>query len=94
MIVARAFPPPARMDATRSLPFDPKQSEHGTHVAGIAAGDHDATGPGPADRRVSGIAPRAYIGNYRVLTMPTRGVGLDGNSPEIVAGIERAVPTA
>jgi hypothetical protein len=40
---------------------------------------------------VSGIAPRAYLGNYKVLTIPTPRVGLDGNSPEIVAGIEAAV---
>ena len=41
--------------------------------------------------KVSGVAPRAYIGNYQVLTIPTAAFGLDGNSPEIVAGIEAAV---
>ena len=61
-------------------------------MAGIAAGDHDTTARGPAGTvQVSGIAPRAYIGNYRVRTIPTSGFGLDGNSPEIVAGIEAAV---
>ncbi len=40
---------------------------------------------------MSGIAPRAYLGNYRIGTIPTNGVGLDGNSPEIVAAIEQAV---
>src|SRR5262249_58473045 len=35
--------------------------------------------------------PRAYIGNYRVLTVPTPEVGLNGNSPEIVKGIDAAV---
>jgi hypothetical protein len=33
----------------------------------------------------------AYIGNYKVLTIPTANFGLDGNSPEIAAGIEAAV---
>ena len=61
-------------------------------MAGIAAGDHDTTAKGPGGPvQVSGIAPRAYLGNYRVLTIPTNGFGLDGNSPEIVAGIEAAV---
>jgi subtilisin family serine protease len=92
VIVARSFPPPGANWRYAKLPFDPKESEHATHVAGIAAGDHDTTAKGPAGPvQVSGIAPRAYLGNYRVLTIPTSGFGLDGNSPEIVAGIEAAV---
>ena len=92
VIVARSFPPPGASWRYAQLPFDPQESEHGTHVAGIAAGDHGTSAPGPAGQvEVSGIAPRAYIGNYRVLTIPTGAFGLDGNSPEIVAGIEAAV---
>ena len=42
--------------------------------------------------RISGVAPRAYLGNYKALTIPTDAdVGLDGNSPELVAAIEAAV---
>ena len=92
VIVARSFPPPGANWRYARLPFDPRESEHGTHVAGIAAGDNNTTAPGPGGPvKVSGIAPRAYIGNYRVLTIPTDSFGLDGNSPEIVAGIEAAV---
>jgi len=92
VIVARSFPPPGANWRYAQLPFDPQESEHGTHVAGIAAGDNNTTAPGPGGAvKVSGIAPRAYIGNYRVLTIPTDSFGLDGNSPEIVAGIEAAV---
>ena len=93
VIAARAFPPPGLKYHYAKLPFDPAESEHGTHVAGIAAGDHETTAPGPSGRpvQVSGIAPHAYLGNYRVLTIPTAQFGLDGNSPEIVAGIEAAV---
>ena len=88
VIVARAFPPPTPRYSRASLPFDAGHSEHGTHVAGIAAGDYNtATSSG---RRVSGVAPRAYIGNYKVLTIPT-ALGLNGNAPEIAAGIEAAV---
>jgi subtilisin family serine protease len=89
VIVARTFPPPGATWKYASRPFDPVNSEHATHVAGIAAGDYDATQR--AGRPVSGVAPRAYIGNYKVLTVPTPGVGLNGNSPEIVKGIEAAV---
>ena len=72
-----------------SKPFDPEHSSHGTHVAGIAAGNANTSAAGD---RISGVAPRAYLGNYKALTIPTDAdVGLDGNSPELVAAIEAAV---
>jgi hypothetical protein len=38
------------------------------------------------------VSRRAYIGNYKALTVPTdAGVGLDGNAAELVAAIEAAV---
>ncbi len=89
VIVARAFPPASTTWKYAGLPFDPELSEHATHVAGIAAGNN-----GTAVSRtvsVSGIAPKAYIGNYKALTVPTPGDGLDGNSPEIAAAIEAGV---
>jgi len=89
VIAARAFAPPGATWKYASRPFDPRESVHATHVAGIAAGDYAATRR--AGRPVSGVAPRAYIGNYKVLTVPTPDVGLDGNSPEIVKGIDAAV---
>jgi subtilisin family serine protease len=93
VIVARAFAPATPAWKYGTTPFDPLNSEHATNVAGIAAGDHDtlATVQGVGKIRVSGVAPTAYLGNYKVLTVPTASFGLDGNSPEIVAGIEAAV---
>jgi subtilisin family serine protease len=93
VIVARAFPPPDLHYRYAHVPFDPVESYHGTHVAGIAAGDNNTSAPGPTGGtvKVSGIAPRAYLGNYRVYTIPTAQFGLDGNSPEIAAGIEAAI---
>ena len=89
VIAARAFPPASPKWRHASKPFDPQLSEHGTHVAGIAAGNRIVP---PGRAAVSGVAPGAYLGNYKVLTIPTAsGVGLDGNSPEIAAGIEAAV---
>jgi subtilisin family serine protease len=87
VIVARAFPPPSPSWKYASLPFDPINSEHGTHVAGIAAGERGTY----VGRTLSGVAPNAYIGNYKALTIPTPDFGLDGNSPEIAAAIEAAV---
>jgi subtilisin family serine protease len=90
VIVARAFPPPGSGYPRASRPYDPRYSIHGTHVAGIAAGNRGASAPG--GRELSGVAPGAYIGNYKVLTVPAASYdGLDGNSPEIAAGIEAAV---
>ncbi len=92
VIVARSFPSPSTSWKYASLPFDPVYSEHGTHVAGIAAGDYDTLASGPRGHvRVSGIAPRAYLGNYRVLTVPTKDYGPDGNAPEIAKAIDQAV---
>jgi len=92
VIVARAFTPAGETWKYARAPFDPVNSDHATHVAGIAAGDYGTTATMDGTRyRVSGIAPMAYIGNYKVLTIPTADFGLDGNSPEIAAGIEAAV---
>ncbi len=92
VIVAKAFAPLAPAWRYANTPFDPQNSEHATNVAGIAAGDHDTLAATPGGRfRASGIAPGAYIGNYKVLTVPTADFGLDGNSPEIAKGIEEAV---
>jgi len=92
VIVAKAFAPIKPAWKYANTPFDPENSEHATNVAGIAAGDHDTLATVPSGRvRASGIAPSAYLGNYKVLTVPTSDFGLDGNSPEIAKGIEEAV---
>jgi subtilisin family serine protease len=94
VIVARAFPPPGATWQHASKPFDPELSSHGTHVAGIAAGNTDtpAEAGNGESRSISGVASRAYLGNYKALTIPTDAdLGLDGNSPELVAAIEAAV---
>ncbi len=90
VIVARAFPAPSAPWKYASRPFDPKNSFHATHVAGIAAGDY-GTRVDMGTSLISGVAPRAYLGNYKALTVPTPGFGLDGNSPEIAKAIDQAV---
>jgi subtilisin family serine protease len=91
VIVARAFPSPSTHWKYADRPFDPRFSFHATHVAGIAAGDHDTPIAPNAHSPISGVAPKAYLGNYKALTVPTRDFGLDGNSPEIAKAIDQAV---
>ena len=92
VIVARVFPGPVR-DKNSNKAFDPTEP-HGTHVSGIAAGDEGTTAPAgpdhPATTDLSGVAPTAWIGNYRVFTVPTP-LGHEANTPEIVRAFEAAV---
>ncbi len=88
VIVARAFPPPGARYENAALAFDGDNSSHGTHVAGIAAGNARTQATG---RTVSGVAPRALIGNYKALVGTDSGLSPNGNAPEIVAAIEAAV---
>ena len=103
VIVARGFAGPG----ASSTPLDRDNSFHGTHVAGVIAGvktDVEAGRPGicveaqggchPAVDDLEGVAPRAYIGNYRVFNVPAPaplGGCCSANSPEIVAAFEAAV---
>ena len=93
VIVARAFPGPGSGRPGR-LPIDRKASFHGTHVSGIAAGRSGTSSTGGPDHppvaNLSGIAPNAWLGNYRVFNVPTRA-GFTANTPEIVAAFEAAV---
>jgi subtilisin family serine protease len=91
VIVARAFPAPGTHWRYAGRPFDPLYSFHATHVAGIAAGDYDTPTAADGGSPISGIAPKAYLGNYKALTVPTGDYGLDGNSPEIAKAIDQAV---
>jgi subtilisin family serine protease len=92
VIVAKVFPGEPR-DKNSTKPFDPTEP-HGTHVSGIAAGDEGTNapaGPGhPAVANLSGVAPKAWIGNYRVFTVPTP-LGHEASTPEIVHAFEAAV---
>ena len=103
VIVARGFAGPG----ANSSPLDRDQSFHGTFVAGVIAGvktDVPAGRTGscaesnggchPAVKDVEGVAPRAYIGNYRVFNVPQPSPFsgcCSANSPEIVAAFEAAV---
>ena len=89
VIVARVFAPKSVTVASARVAFSDDDSSHGTHVAGIAAGNADT--PAGGGRRVSGVAPRAYLGNYKVFVETSSGLSPNANSPAIVAAIEAAV---
>jgi subtilisin family serine protease len=87
VIVARTFAPPGTTRRNSLVPID--EDGHGTHVAGIAAGDFGTTAV--LGINVSGVAPRAQIGNYRVLAVALPDFCCNGNAPEISRAIEAAV---
>jgi subtilisin family serine protease len=93
VIVARSFVPPGVTAPASTLPFAGlgDTDDHGTHVAGIAAGDHGTLAPFFTTQPLSGIAPGAYLGNYKALAVPSPCCGLDGNAPEIAKAIDQAV---
>jgi minor extracellular serine protease Vpr len=92
VIVAKVFPGQPQ-DQNSAKAFDPTEP-HGTHVSGIAAGDEGTNAPAgpdhPAVANLSGVAPKAWIGNYRVFTVPTP-LGHEAATPEIVHAFEAAV---
>jgi minor extracellular serine protease Vpr len=102
VIVARGFPGPK----ASSAPLDRDESFHGTFVSGIIGGvagtdvpagrpgscSHENGGCHPAVSGLSGVAPRAWLGNYRVFNVPQPlGGCCSGNTPQIVAAFEAAV---
>jgi subtilisin family serine protease len=88
VIVARVFAPNSATAPSARVAFSDDDSSHGTHVAGIAAGNADTPASG---RRISGVAPRAYLGNYKVFVETDSGLSPNANAPAIVAAIEAAV---
>ena len=92
VIVAKVVPRRAAGPEQRKA-FDPTEP-HGTHVSGIAAGDEGTDAPAGPDhprRRTCPASRRsAWIGNYRVFTVPTP-LGHQADTPEIVRAFEAAV---
>ena len=91
MIVARAFPSPSSHWKNQDKPFDPALLRPRHACRRHRRGRLQHADRRPRQRHISGIAPKAYLGNYKALTVPTDGFGLDGNSAEIAKAIDQAV---
>ena len=81
VIVGNVYAYPGNATAT---PWGPG-STHGTHVAGIMAGNEDTyaytSGPATFNLKFSGMAPGGYVMSYR----------LDGDTAEFIAAIDDVV---
>ena len=80
VIVAKVFETRTNFDGHAA-------QEHGTHVSGIAAGVANTCAPFVSACNLSGIAPKAYLGNYNVFP----GNVLDASSHDIAKAVEAAV---
>ena len=91
VIVARVFPGP-RAGARAGSRSTRRSRTARTSPASRPATPARARPPArpPRVTGLSGVAPRAWIGNYRVFTVPTP-LGHVANTPEIVAAFEAAV---
>jgi len=105
VIVAKAFFPDVSTAEARQ-PLDESSSFHGTFVSGVIGGRENTTAPasvpgtcviqsGGCHGRIaglSGVAPRVWLGNYRVFSLPAPlGGCCSANTPEIIAAFEAAV---
>jgi subtilisin family serine protease len=88
VIAARAFPAPETSWQYAKLPFDPKESEHATHVAGIAAGDYSPNaiaGRGP----LSGVARTRTSATTRSSRIRRRTLASTATHPRSPPGSRR-----
>ncbi len=93
VIVARTFPGPGA--GKRGTPGArprrvPRHTRLGDRRGRLRHGCAVRARRHPAVAGLSGVAPRAFVGNYRVFTVPTP-IGHVANTPEIVSAFEAAV---
>ncbi len=69
----------------------PNGSSHGTHLASIAAGVPVAASWPGGSGQISGVAPRAYVMNYRIFYPAASGGAERAYTAEILQAIEMAV---
>ena len=94
VIVARAFPGPgsgrAGRLAARPAGLVPRHARRRGSPPATRARPRRPGRDHPPVTGLSGVAPHAWLGNYRVFNVPTP-VGHVANTPEIVAAFEAAV---
>lgn len=94
VIVARQYVRPGATpregsDTPEPGPFD---SSHGTHTAGTAAGNANTVARiGGIETVISGVAPRAYLMNYKTFYANSSSFSGSAFSIELIAALEDAV---
>ncbi|HXI42432.1 MAG TPA: S8 family serine peptidase [Bryobacteraceae bacterium] len=89
VIVARSYVQPASpVDPATSRPDDYSPRDHVGHGTGVAMAAAGQRNTGPADT-IEGIAPKAYLGSYKVFGSP--GVNDGAFDSQIISAIEDAV---
>jgi minor extracellular serine protease Vpr len=88
VIVARAYFTGVDNPCGAGNPITPRDFHgHGTHLAGIAAGNFNTPAPGTMAGTASGVAPRAYLMSYNVIPCEANSA----NEVDVIAAIEDAV---
>lgn len=94
VIVARQYIRPGAPPLEGNGTPEPTASDssHGTHVAGIAAGNADTIATlGGLATPIAGVAPRAYLLNYKAFYANTSPFSGSAFSIELIAALEDAV---
>lgn len=94
VIVARQYIRPGAppLDGGGTPEPSANDSSHGTHVAGTAAGNADTTATiGGLTTTISGVAPHAYLLNYKAFYANTSPFSGSAFSIELIAALEDAV---
>ncbi|NJK80526.1 MAG: S8 family serine peptidase, partial [Chloroflexaceae bacterium] len=94
VIVARTYTRPAAppLPGNETPLPGPDDSSHGTHVAGIAAGNANTTATiAGLNLPISGVAPRAYLMNYKTFYANESPFSGSAFSIELIAALEDAV---
>ena len=93
IIAARAFFRPTAPPSTgEEAPVPgPSGSGHGTHIAGIAAGNQTVATYHGLSQEISGVAPRAWLMNYRIFYPSEESDREIAYTTEILQAIEAAV---
>ncbi len=93
VIAARYYPRPGAnaLPGSDNPQPGPLDSSHGTHVAGIAAGNANTeANVAGLSQTISGVAPRAYLMNYKVF-YANDSIFAGAFSIELIASLEDAV---
>ncbi|UCC62773.1 MAG: S8 family serine peptidase [Anaerolineae bacterium] len=90
IIATRYYTPTFEVNAAEELtPQD--HHGHGTHCAGVSAGNRVTASYGTSTPEISGVAPGAWIMSYKGLFLNAAGTNAGGSNIMLVAAVEDAI---